>query len=158
MSFGRGWKGEKLLSEVFRRMWLIPQIPRGGTQSFQRHVLTGQMGKIPTPLLTEGAVAVPRQGVRSLKEFLEHGRPFLQRGARRSMWRETYVAQFREPYASLGHANPLGGHNQLRHITRGGCRAARRSKALSALADVHQGEGAVHGVLLLPAKSKGPLL
>ena len=27
MSFGRGWKGEKLLSEVFRRMWLIP---RGG--------------------------------------------------------------------------------------------------------------------------------
>jgi hypothetical protein len=36
---------------------------------------------------------------------------------RRSTRSETYVVQFREPYASLGHANPLGGHNQLRHIT-----------------------------------------
>jgi hypothetical protein len=43
----------------------------------------------------------------------------LRRGARRSMRRETYVVQFREPCASLGHANPLGEHNQLRHITAG---------------------------------------
>ena len=80
-------------------------------------MLTGQVGKIPTPLLAEGAVAVPCEGVQSLKDFLEHGRPLLQRGARRSTRSETYVVQFREPYASLGHANPLSGHNQLRHIT-----------------------------------------
>ena len=80
-------------------------------------MLTGKLRKIPTPLLAERAVAVPRHGVRSLKEFLQHGRPLLQRGARRSMRGETYVVQFREPRASLGHANPIGEHKQLRHIT-----------------------------------------
>ena len=39
------------------------------------------------------------------------------------MRRETYVVQFREPCASLGHANPLGEHNQLRHITGAGSAA-----------------------------------
>ena len=62
---------------------------------------------------------------------------------------EIYVVQFCKPRAAPGHANPLVEHKQLHYIISGGCGAARRrSKALSASADVSQGTKVAqqHGV------------
>ena len=92
------------------------EIPRGGTQSFQRHLLTGKVGKIPTPFLVEGAVAMPRRACGRSKSFSSMAAPSC-RGAQASIRGETYVAQFlREPCASLGHAKPIVEHKQLRYI------------------------------------------
>ena len=47
MCFGRGWKGEKLLSEVFRRMWLIPlECPLDDRDKLPRGVPWGVLNRV----------------------------------------------------------------------------------------------------------------
>src|SRR6516164_10581388 len=72
-------------------------------------LLAGEVGKIPTPLFVEGPSRCRSTACGRSKSFSSMADPS-RGGARRSKRGESYVAQFRGPCASLGHARPIVEH------------------------------------------------